>query len=126
MKCNRWLYWSLATLCLAGTACSTEDPSAVDNGNGNGSGSGQEIRLLETRFNRSAVTISVGDTVRWINTRNIRHDVTPANPTQAGVWTAFTLDATGQTQSHTFNTAGTFAYSCTLHNGMDATITVTQ
>jgi plastocyanin len=40
---------------------------------------------------------------------------------------SFTSDtiAGGATFSHTFDTAGTFAYHCTIHSQMKATVTVT-
>jgi plastocyanin len=117
MKRSMWLFWSVALLCLAGAACD-DSPSGVENG--------QEIQLLSETFAPSTLTISAGTTVRWVNTRNTRHDVTPNNTAQAGVWTAFVLDTNGEARSYTFNTAGTFSYRCTLHSGMNGTITVTQ
>src|SRR5262245_11448398 len=117
MKRSTLLFWSAALLCLAGTACSDFGPSDVGNGN--------EIRLLAETFAPSTLTVPVGTTVRWVNTRNTRHDVTPNNATQTGVWSAFVLDANGEARSVTFNTAGTFAYRCTIHRGMNGTVTVT-
>jgi plastocyanin len=116
MKRSRWLYWSVAVLCLSGTAC---DDSGSPDGD-------EQVRLLAETFDRPAVTISVGETVRWVNGGNVLHNVTPDNLTQPGVWQTFSLDDNGEARSHTFNTAGTFNYSCTLHDGMDGTITVTQ
>lgn len=72
-----------------------------------------------TSFDPASVDIAVGGTVTW-NITGIPHNVTfaggagaPANiPTGTG------------TDSRTFNTVGTFNYSCTLHIGMNGTVVV--
>jgi len=36
------------------------------------------------------------------------------------------LQGTGASYSRTFNTAGTFSYTCTLHGGMNGSVLVKQ
>ncbi len=73
-------------------------------------------------------TINAGDTAKWEFTAG-SHTVTECNDTftacpPAGGFDSGTHGA-GQEFSHTFNTAGTFAYHCTFHPGeMRGRITV--
>jgi plastocyanin len=83
------------------------------------------VTLSGTSFTPGNVTITVGETVRWV-VSNGSHTVTPDNPSQPGVWTGTgQLDA-GDTFQHTFTTAGTYDYHCIPHEslGMTGTITV--
>jgi plastocyanin len=75
------------------------------------------VRLQDVLFKPAAVTIHVGQTVRWVwDDAPVQHNVTFAHfhsPTQAtGTW------------SHTFTTAGTFPYRCSIHFDMTGTVTV--
>lgn len=72
-------------------------------------------------FDPDALTISAGTSVRWVNTANETHNVTPDGNAE---WTAASLNSNGATFTHTFDTPGTFDYECTLHAGMTGTITV--
>ena len=83
-----------------------------------------EIHLTSgLRFDPSAVTISPGTTVRWINDAAIFHTVTPDGHTE---WERATLSQSGETFEHTFETEGTFDYFCEPHEsaGMVGSITV--
>lgn len=72
-------------------------------------------------FSPANVTINVGQTVKWTNTSTFTHNVTPVGHSE---WTAATLSGNGSTFVHTFDTAGSFPYECTIHNGMTGTVTV--
>jgi plastocyanin len=94
-------------------------------GDGNLSGPGgpgagaNEVRVGNNFFNPSSRTVSVGTTITWTwNNGAVLHNVTfgdgPASPNQ-----------TRGTYQRTFNAAGSFPYSCTIHGGaMSGTITV--
>lgn len=71
-------------------------------------------------YSPSPVTIDVGDTIRWSNTSDIAHTTTGS----AG-WDSRSLGA-GDSFSHTFDSAGTFSYFCTIHGAsvMSATVIV--
>lgn len=84
---------------------------------------------ISNTFSPATLTVPVGTTVTWRNDAATFHnvtwdDATGRNAAQAG-------DGTGNidqfsTGSHTrrFNTAGTFGFKCTIHPGMDGTLTV--
>ncbi|MFZ3375968.1 MAG: dockerin type I domain-containing protein [Chthoniobacterales bacterium] len=77
-------------------------------------------------FSPDPVTISVGDTVRWTwgSGGHSSTSGTPGFPN--GLWDSGILNQ-GQMFSHTFNTAGSFPYYCTVHGqccGMTGTINV--
>ncbi len=78
------------------------------------------ITLGDNFFTPDLITISVGDTVTW-NWNGKHHTSTGigAESWDSGVITSGSF-------SHTFNTAGTFAYVCELHSEMVGTITVQQ
>jgi plastocyanin len=71
-------------------------------------------------FSPSAVTVTQGEMVTWTNAggnHNVRFEngsfTDPASP-----------DTDDWTVSHRFDTAGTFAYYCSIHPNMTATIEV--
>lgn len=71
-------------------------------------------------FSPTSLTIQPGGTVTWNNTSGILHNVTfttsgsPANIS----------NHTSGTNQRTFASAGTFAYNCTNHGGMNGSVTV--
>src|SRR6516164_3090015 len=65
-------------------------------------------------FTPASVTIHRGDTVRW-SWNSSGHSTTSGSPGMPnGLWDSGILNQ-GATFSHTFNTAGTFPYYCTVH-----------
>ena len=70
-------------------------------------------------FTPSTITIHVGDTVTWTNVGPTAHTAT-AND---GSFDTGTLQK-GQSGSHTFTSAGTFAYICKIHPFMHGTVVV--
>jgi LPXTG-motif cell wall-anchored protein len=77
------------------------------------------VTISDFQFSPGAVTINVGDTVTWSNNGPTPHSSTSTG----GVWDTGIMDA-GQSGSHTFTEAGTFAYICTPHPNMKGTIVV--
>jgi plastocyanin len=71
-------------------------------------------------FNPADVTVKVGTKVTWTNEDGATHTVTASD----GSFTSDDLDR-GATFSHTFDTAGSFAYICSIHTGMKGVVTVT-
>ena len=86
--------------------------------------------MAATSFSPAARTVTVGTTVTWQNSSGIGHNVVWNDV--AGRTAAAAGDGTGDMpnfdtgMSHTrlFNTAGTFAFHCTIHAGMNGTLTV--
>ena len=75
-------------------------------------------------FQLETLTISVGTTVRWTNQDGVSHTTSSGSN---GVWDNSGWDkavAPGASAEATFDTAGTFTYTCTIHPFMNATITV--
>jgi plastocyanin len=70
-------------------------------------------------FSSASVTIAVGDTVTWHNSGQAPHNATGNN----GTFSTGTIDP-GSSASHTFNSAGTFSYICTIHPNMTGTVRV--
>ena len=70
-------------------------------------------------FSSASVTISVGDTVTWHNSGQAPHTAT-AND---GSFDTGTVNS-GGSASHTFSSAGTFSYICTIHPNMKGTVRV--
>jgi plastocyanin len=84
-----------------------------------GAGSGAAT-IVDFAFQPTALTVAKGAAVTWTNSGSVGHTVTADDA-------SFTSDtiAAGTTFSHTFDTAGTFAYHCSIHSQMKATVTVT-
>lgn len=79
------------------------------------------VNISGFAFVPASVTVSVGDTVTWTNSDTAPHTATSDT---AGVFGSPTLNQ-GGTFSHTFTTAGTFAYHCNIHPSMTGTVVVT-
>lgn len=134
MKTTR-LIVAITALALAAAACGDDDaattttaPPIVDT-----TGPGETTTtaattlpddgavVIEIRgfaFSPTEVTVSVGDTVRWVNFDSTEHTTT----SNGGEWDA--LLGNGETFEYVADTAGEFSYVCTLHMGMAATLTV--
>jgi plastocyanin len=71
-------------------------------------------------YNPSPLSVPVGTTVTWINNDNIVHAVTEGNPSGNIPPSGFDsgILVPGKTFTHTFDTAGTIQYYCTLHPTM--------
>ena len=78
------------------------------------------VSMVNTSFSPQNVEVRVGGTVTWTNNDQVQHNATPSS----GGFTGTGNMNGGQVVSRTFNTAGTFNYSCTLHTGMFGSITV--
>ena len=75
-----------------------------------------EVDVIDNAFKPKTIDVSVGDTVTWVWKGSVKHNVTGPGfngPTQkSGSYT------------HTFNSAGSFTYNCTIHPGMKGTVKV--
>ena len=83
------------------------------------------VSVTNDKFTPSSASISVNDTVLWNwPSGSFDHNVTSTSNTQA--WTASPTQNGPVTFSHTFNTAGTYPYECTIHVslGMVGSVTV--
>ncbi len=108
---------SLATAALiaalAVTACgggSTPPPAGAANA----------VTIVDFAFQSSSLSVAKGTSVTWTNTGSVGHTVTADDAS----FTSPTIPG-GGTFAHTFDTAGAFAYHCSIHSKMKATVTVT-
>lgn len=72
------------------------------------------------KFGPATVYVNVGQTVTWTNDSDARHTVTSDSGTELA---SSTINA-GGTFSHSFPTVGTFAYHCSIHTYMQASVIV--
>jgi amicyanin len=78
------------------------------------------IDIANFAFSPKTLTIHTGDTITWTNKDSAPHTVTSDSGSELD---SPTLN-TNQIYTHTFSTAGTYDYHCTVHPMMKATIIV--
>ena len=91
-------------------------------------GSGQTVMITTDSsgsfaFSPATLTIKAGTTVTWKNSTSVGHTVTSDDGKSFDSGTSNPI-VSGATYSFTFTKAGTFAYHCTIHPFMKATIIV--
>jgi len=84
-----------------------------------------EVSMEGIQFDPPDVSVKKGGTVTWTNDEDVGHDVTK----ESGPGPDFSSGepggmGEGDTFEQTFDTAGEIAYVCTVHPGMEGTITV--
>ena len=79
------------------------------------------VSIVNFAFEPATLEVPVGTTVTWTNNGGAPHTVTADD----GAFDSGTLQP-GASFSQTFSAAGTFAYHCTIHPQMVATIVVTE
>jgi plastocyanin len=82
--------------------------------------SGNQITIDGFAFAPATLTVSAGNSVTWVNRDEEPHTVVAGDGSfhSPGM-------GTGATFSHTFSTAGTFDYVCSIHPMMRGTVVVT-
>jgi amicyanin len=78
------------------------------------------VHIKNFAFSPATITVKAGSTVVWTNDDAIQHDVT----FDGGGITSSVLNH-NDTFSHTFPTAGTYHYICSIHPFMHGTVIVT-
>ena len=78
------------------------------------------VAIRNFAFGPATLSVARGTTVTWTNQDSSVHTATAVG----GTFDSRNLPQ-GRSFSHTFDTAGTFAYRCDIHQYMTATITVT-
>lgn len=93
-------------------AASTPPASTTSGSSGSApAGAGTPVTIASFAFSPANVTIKVGGSVTWTNNDSVAHTVTGADFDSGPV-------QPGSTFSHTFPTAGSFTYHCTIHPSM--------
>jgi plastocyanin len=80
---------------------------------------GDVVTIKDFAFGPATLSVAVGSTVTWTNADSAAHTVTADD----GSFDSKSL-AAGSTFSQTFDTAGTFAYHCSIHPNMTASVDV--
>jgi plastocyanin len=78
------------------------------------------VSIKNFAFSPAAVTVAAGSTVVWTNNDSVQHDIT-----FDGGGIASSVLNQNDTFSHTFPTAGTYHYICSIHPFMHGTVIVT-
>jgi plastocyanin len=84
---------------------------------------GTTVAIKNFAFAPGTLTVKTGTTVTWTNQDTDAHTVTSQK--SGGPLRSPAL-GTGKSYSYTFTKAGSYAYLCTIHPFMTATVTVTQ
>jgi plastocyanin len=119
--------WLLA-LCVAAAACGGSDTIAGTTGGNNNPGTGgnpqptatTSVSMNGLQFRPAAILVSKGATVTWTNQDNTAHNVTFSDNSVVSIGDF----STGTKSTVMPSTAGTFSYRCTIHPGMNGTVTV--
>jgi plastocyanin len=80
---------------------------------------GSAVSIANFSFQPATITVAVGSTVTWTNNDSTNHTVTADD----GSFKSGPI-AAGATFSQAFAKAGTFAYHCSIHTSMTATVVV--
>ena len=111
---------ALLAACSSSGSGSSGSSSTSSSSTGSASGaSGTTVDVKNFSFNPSALTVAKGATVTWKFDDSAKHNVTSSDGSFKSA-----DESTGGTYTHSFNTAGTYNYICSIHQYMKATITV--
>lgn len=75
------------------------------------------VTISNYAFTPKTITVPVGTTVIWINQDSVAHNI------KSDTFNSDILNQ-GDTFEHTFNTAGIYNYSCSIHPSMTGTVVV--
>jgi plastocyanin len=107
-----------ASVCLLFAACSP-GPRGPADAAGAAAQNGA-VQMADIAFTPASVTITTGSTVTWTNNDTVPHTVTFSDE---GLQSSETIDP-GETFEATFVEAGSYAYVCALHPGMEGVVEV--
>lgn len=85
-----------------------------------GAPEGAKVSLVGLEFDPTSVTVATGETVRWVWTEQVAHNVTSTG----GGHALESPTNQGPDYAVTFVEAGEYPYECTLHAGMTGTVVV--
>ncbi|MDF2772436.1 MAG: cell surface protein [Geminicoccaceae bacterium] len=108
-----------ARIAVTGTIAGVSKTTNVDVNVADAGPSATVIATAGSQFDPRQVAITRQGTVTW--QFNLLHNVTFDNVSGAP---ADIADKGSGSESRQFNTAGTFTYHCTIHNGMNGTVVV--
>ena len=80
-----------------------------------------QVGMKDLKFVPAAITVKAGDTITWTNQESVPHNVVNA---EEGEQPKSELFNEGGTYEFTPKEPGEIKYVCTIHPGMEGTITV--
>lgn len=101
------------------TACGSDDESSSP-APASGEAGGRTVTMKDLQFSPKQLTVKVGEEVTWVNAEPIPHNVVN---TKEGEDPESELFGEGGTYKFTPQEAGTIKYVCTIHPGMEGTLT---
>ena len=114
MPMTRRFASALGAFAIVGIVASAPAPAAY-------AATSVAVTIERYAFTPAALTVHVGDTIVWTNMDVAPHDVTT---TSAPVSLHSPTITTGASWRYTFTVAGTYAYICSVHPDMHASLTV--
>ncbi|MGH2980732.1 MAG: plastocyanin/azurin family copper-binding protein [Solirubrobacterales bacterium] len=84
-----------------------------------GASATKSVSIVDFSFSPGSISVTLGDTVRWTN-----QDAAPEGHDVTGDGLDSGLMNQGDTYIHTFSSAGTVSYICTIHPSMKGTVNV--
>lgn len=122
--------FGIAAIGAAAVSCGGSADAVVGTGGDGGGGttptscSTGTFCLGATTFVPTSATVVKNTAVTWVNTSGIFHNVVFDNPPAAVVGGDLGNMGANATASRTFATAGVYAFHCTVHAGMNGSLTV--
>jgi plastocyanin len=110
----------LATAVLL-SACGSDDEETSGSTTPASSGSGTRVAMKDLKFIPADLTVDAGETVTWVNEESVPHNVVNA---EEGQEPKSELFGEGGTYEFTPREPGKIEYVCTIHPGMEGTLTV--
>jgi len=109
-------------LSLALVACTSNTSSSAQSA---GTSGGTVVTLSGLAFSPTSLTVKAGTTVTFQNKDSVDHTVTNGKDGTPDANAAFNkMLPAGQSVDITFDKAGTFNVTCTIHSTMNMTVTV--
>jgi plastocyanin len=116
---------SLTAFLVAACGGGSDSTGPGTTGGGGGGGSTPvattAVEMKGFAFTPAAIKVAAGATVTWTNSDNTAHNVTFAATANSIKTSDFT---SGSATLQMPAAAGTYTYRCTLHSGMNGTVTV--
>jgi plastocyanin len=109
----------LAASCGGGTTATTDGTVTTAGVPTTSGAGGAAVTIKGFAFDPATVTIKAGESVTWTNQDSANHTVVG----DKGEFTSGDL-ANGATFTFKFDTAGTYAYKCSIHPSMAGTVIV--
>ena len=113
----------LATTALLAAGCGGDDDASESSSPApsSASGDGNTVVMKDIKFVPEEITVKAGTAITWTNEDSAPHDVVNAEDGQEPKSDLF---GKGKTYEFTPSEPGTIKYVCTVHPGMEGTITV--